>query len=211
MQGGRWFASFLIETTDKHEEKQEPRLDSVGVDIGIKELATLSNGVVFPKSQPLKKQLKRLRQLQKKLSRQVRHSNGYEKIKAKIAKLHYFVTQKRKTIIHEATSYLVKTFDRVAIEDLNVKGMIKNHKLARAISDVGFGMFKEILKYKCKLYGVKLVLVYRFFASSKICSKCGTKKENLKLSERVYKCNSCNLVIDRDFNTSLNINGWRQV
>jgi putative transposase len=186
-------------------------LDSVGVDVGIKELATLSNGVVFPKSQPLKKQLKKLRQLQKKLSRQVRYSNGYEITKAKVTKLHYFVSQKRKATVHELTDYLVKTFDRVAIEDLNVKGMIKNRKLAKAISDVGFGMFREILTYKCKLYGVKLVLVDRFFPSSKTCSKCGTKRDNLKLSDRIYICNSCNLVIDRDLNASLNINGWRQV
>ncbi|SFV61293.1 Mobile element protein [hydrothermal vent metagenome] len=211
MQGGRWFASFLIETTDKYEEKQKPSLDSVGVDVGIKELATLSNGVVFPKSQPLKRQLKKLRQLQKKLSRQIRYSNGYEITKAKIAKLHYFVNQKRKATIHELTNYLVSNFNRVAIEDLNVKGMIKNRKLAKAISDVGFGMFREILAYKCKLYGVKLVLVDRFFPSSKTCSRCGTIKDNLKLSDRVYNCNSCNLVIDRDLNASLNINGWRQV
>jgi putative transposase len=211
MQGGKWFASFLIETTDKHEEKQKPRLDSVGVDIGIKELATLSNSVVFPKSQPLKKQLKKLRQLQKKLARQVRYSNGYEITKKKISKLHYFVTQKRKAMIHELTDYLVSNFKRVAIEDLNVKGMIKNRKLAKAISDVGFGMFREILTYKCKLYGVNLVLVDRFFPSSKTCSKCGAKKDDLKLSERIYTCNSCNLVIDRDLNASLNINGWRQV
>jgi len=211
LQGGKWFASFLIETTDKHEEEQKPRSQSVGVDIGIKNLATLSNGVVFPKSQPLKKQLKKLRHLQKKLSRQVRYSNGYEITKKRIARLHYFVSQKRKAIIHELTDYLVSNFKRVAIEDLNVKGMIKNHKLSRAISDVGFGMFREILTYKCKLYGVNLVLVDRFFPSSKTCSKCGTKKDDLKLSDRVYTCNSCNLVIDRDLNASLNINSWRQV
>ena len=211
MQGGKWFASFLIKTTDKHEEEQKPRLDSVGVDIGIKELATLSNGVIFPKSQPLKKQLKKLRQLQKKLSRQIRYSNGYEITKNKISKLHYFVTQKRKAIIHELTNYLVSNFKRVAIEDLNVKGMIKNRKLAKAISDVGFGMSREILTYKCKLYSVNLMLVDRFFPSSKTCSKCGAKKDDLKLSDRVYTCNSCNLVIDRDLNASLNINGWRQV
>jgi putative transposase len=211
MQGGKWFASFLIETTDKHEEEQKPRFQSVGVDIGIKELATLSNGVIFPKSQPLKKQLKKLRQLQKKLSRQIRYSNGYEITKNKISKLHYFVTQKRKAIIHELTDYLVSNFKRVAIEDLNVKGMIKNRKLAKAISDVGFGMFREILTYKCKLYGLNLVLVDRFFPSSKTCSKCGAKKDDLKLSERVYACSSCNLVIDRDLNASLNINSWRQV
>ena len=211
MQGGKFFASFLIETTDKHEEEQKPRLDSVGVDVGIKELATLSNGVVFPKSQPLKKQLKRLRQLQKKLSRQVRNSSNYNKTKLKITKLHYFVTQKRKSVIHELTDYLVKNFNRVAIEDLNVSGMLRNHKLAKAISDVGFGMFREILTYKCKLYGLNLVLVDRFFPSSKTCSKCGTKKDDLKLSDRIYTCNSCDLVIDRDLNASLNINGWRQV
>ncbi len=104
LQGGKWFASFLIQTLDKHEEEQKPRSESVGVDIGIKNLATLSNGVVFPKSQPLKKQLKRLRQLQKKLARQVRYSNGYEKTKKRIARLHYFVSQKRKAIIHELTN-----------------------------------------------------------------------------------------------------------
>ncbi len=211
MQGGKFFASFLIETTDKHEEEQKPRLDSVGVDVGIKELATLSNGVVFPKSQPLKKQLKRLRQLQKKLSRQVRNSLNYNKTKLKITKLHYFVTQKRKSVIHELTDYLVKNFNRVAIEDLNVSSMLRNHKLAKAISDVGFGMFREILTYKCKFYGLNLVLVDRFFPSSKTCSKCGSKKDDLKLSDRIYTCNSCDLVIDRDLNASLNINGWRQV
>ncbi len=211
LQGGKWFASFLVETTDKYEEEQKPRSKSVGVDIGIKNLATLSNGVVFPKSQPLKKQLKRLRQLQKKLVRQVRYSNGYKKTKKRIAMLHYFVSQKRKAIIHELTDYLVSNFKRVAIEDLNVKGMIKNHKLAKAISDVGFGMFREILTYKCKLYGLNLVLVDRFFPSSKTCSKCGAKKDDLKLSQRVYNCTSCNLVIDRDLNASFNINSWRQV
>jgi len=176
VEGGKWFASFLVETTDKHEEEQKPRSESVGVDIGIKELATLSNGVVFPKSQPLKKQLKKLRQLQKKLARQVRYSNAYEITKKKISKLHYFVTQKRKSIIHELTEYLVSNFKRVTIEDLNVKGMIQNRKLAKAISDVGFGIFREILSYKCKLYGVNLVLVDRFFPFYKTYSNISIAK-----------------------------------
>jgi len=111
-------------------------------------------------------------------------------------------------VLHELTSYLVTNFKRVAIEDLNVSGMVKNHKLARAISDVGFGAFKEYLTYKCKMYNVNLVLVDRFFPSSKTCSKCGNVKKELKLSQRVYACNSCDLVIDRDLNASLNINQW---
>ena len=210
-KAGRWFASFLIETTDKYRENQEPRLDSVGVDVGIKELATLSNGVVFPKSQTLKAQLGKLRKLQKKLSRQVRNSNGYNATKAKIAKLHFFVSEKRKAILHDLTNYLVKTFDRVAIEDLNVSGMVRNHKLARAISDAGFGMFREFLTYKCNLYDVVLEIVDRFFPSSKKCSRCGAIKDKLNLSQRVYTCIPCGLVIDRDLNAGLNINSWRQV
>jgi putative transposase len=207
LKDGKWFASFLVETLSI-QPKQEPRLDSVGVDVGIKELATLSNGVVFPKSQPLKAKLRKLKILQRKLSKQVRGGANYNKTLLKVQTVHYYVSQARKAVLHELTSYLVTNFKRVAIEDLNVSGMVKNHKLARAISDVGFGAFREYLSYKCKMYDVNLVLVDRFFPSSKTCSKCGNVKKELKLSQRVYTCNSCDLVIDRDLNASLNINQW---
>jgi putative transposase len=203
IQGGRWFASFLIEAD--FAEKQEPSFEAVGVDLGVKELATLSDGIVFPAHKSYFKRERKLRKLQKKLSRQVRGSENYKKTKAKVSKLHFFVAESRKQAIHELTSYLAKNYKQIAIEDLNVKGMVKNRRLSKSIIDASFGMFKEQMKYKSEMYGSKLYIIDRFYPSSKTCSNCGNVKDDLKLSDRVYKCKECGFILDRDLNASMNI------
>ena len=203
----KWFASFLIETTDI--EKQEPSFESVGCDLGVKELAVLSDGKIFPAHKSYYKRERKLRQLNKKLSRQKKDSNGFKDTKVKLQKLHYYVSESRKQALHELTSWLSKNYKRVAIEDLAPSNMVKNRRLAKSIIDAGFGMFKEQMKYKCEMYNTELVIVDRFFPSSKTCSKCGNVKKELKLSERTYTC-ECGLVMDRDLNASININNWQK-
>ena len=207
-RAGKWFASFLVETNDI--TKQEPSFENVGVDLGVKELATLSDGNIFPAHKSYSKRERKLRQLNKKLARQKKDSNGFKETKAKIQKLHYYVSESRKQALHELTSWLSKNYKRVAIEDLAPSNMVKNHKLAKSIIDAGFGMFKEQMEYKCEMYGTELVIVDRWYPSSKTCSSCGKVKKELKLNERTYTC-ECGLVIDRDLNASLNINRWRPV
>jgi putative transposase len=204
LKAGKWFASFLIDTNDI--VKQEPRYnDVVGVDLGIKHLATLSNGKVFDNIRSLQSKDKKLRKLNKKLSRQQKSSKNWIKTKDKLAKLYYYTTEARKSVLHNLTSYLVRNFKTICIEDLNVSGMLKNHKLARSISDIGFYEFRRQLKYKAKWYGREIVVVDRFFPSSKTCSNCGYIKSNLKLSDRIHECEKCGLKLDRDLNASYNL------
>ena len=202
-KANKWFVSFLIDTDDV--TVREPSRDVVGVDLGIKELATLSNGTLFTNVRSLKTKEKHLRNLQKRLSRQVKESNNYNKTKLKIQRLFYYVTEARKASLHNLTSYLIKTFGVIGIEELNVSGMLKNHNLAKAIQDVGFYEFRRQIEYKAKVYGRKVILVDRFYPSSKTCSNCGNIKKDLKLSDRTYKCEKCNIQIDRDLNASINL------
>lgn len=200
-QGGKWFASILVETEI---ESRNPRDEVVGVDLGVKELATLSDGFVFKNPKFFRNKQRKLRKLQKKFSRQKKESNGWNKTKLKINKLHYYISEQRKAYLHELTSYLVSNFKTIVIEDLNVKGMVRNRKLSKSIIDSGFGMFKDILEYKCKLYGNKLIIADRFYPSSKTCSSCRKIKTDLKLSDRIYKCD-CGLELDRDLNAAINL------
>ncbi|MBD3807032.1 transposase, partial [Sulfuricurvum sp.] len=201
-QGGKWFASILVETTIP---KREPSFEVVGVDLGVKSLATLSNGKVFKAHKSFLKREKKLAKLQKKLARAKKDSKNYQKTKEKIAKLHYFVSESRKQALHELTSYLSKNFKKIVIENLNISGMLKNRRLSKSIIDSGFGMFKEQLSYKCDMYGSELIIVDRFYPSSKTCSNCGSVKDDLKLSDRVYRCSNCGFEIDRDLNASINL------
>jgi len=156
-----------------------------------------------------------LKKLQRDLSRKVKGSNGYAKAKLKIQKLHFLIAKQhgviihnqRAAIAHQLSDYLTKTFDRIVLEDLNVKGMMKNRKLSRAIADVGFGMLRHFIEYKAKLRNCVVVIADRFFPSSKTCSRCGTKKQNLTLADRIFSCD-CGLVIDRDLNAALNLNNY---
>lgn len=115
------------------------------------------------------------------------------------------IANRRNNFLHNVTTSLVNNYDVICIEDLNVSGMLSNHKLAKAISDTSFSMFRSMLEYKCNWYGKELVVIDRFYPSSKTCSKCGWKKEDLTLSDRVFKCENCSIEIDRDLNAAINI------
>jgi putative transposase len=205
-RAGKYFASFLIETIE-YNPKDVDRQPSVGVDFGLKSLATLSNGESFPVSQPLKRSERKLKKSQKKLSRKVKGSNRRARAKLQLQKQHFRVVRQREATLHQLSDYLTKTFDRIVIEDLNVKGMMKNRKLSRAIADVGFGRLRQMIEYKAKFRNCTLVIVNRFFPSSKTCSSCGQIKHDLTLSDRTYSC-ECGLVIDRDLNAALMLNKY---
>ena len=132
-------------------------------------------------------------------------SANWKKAQIKIARLHRRIANIRKDTLHKLTTFIAKNHGKIVIEDLNVSGMLANHKLAKAISDMGFYEFRRQLEYKCKLYGSELTIVDRWFPSSKTCSNCGHKKESLSLSERTFKCDHCGVEIDRDLNAAINL------
>jgi putative transposase len=175
---------------------------TVGVDLGIKTLLVLSDGTTFENPKALRKNMKRLKRLQRGLSRKQKGSKNRIKQQMRIAKKHQQISCIRKAAIHNATSYIANNYAKVIIEDLKPKNMVKNHKLAQAIGDASFGEISRQLTYKCLWNGVELIKADQWFPSSKICSCCGNKKDVLKLSERIYKCEKCGLEIDRDFNAA---------
>ena len=177
----------------------------VGIDLGIKTLATLSDGKIFEAIKPYNKNKRKLKILQRKVSKKVKGSNNYKKAQIKVAKLHYKISNIRQDSTHKLTTYLSKNHAECVIEDLNILGIIKNHRLASAILDGGFYEFKRQMIYKCRWYNTKLTIVDKFYPSSKTCSKCGNIKKDLKLSDRIYKCNNCGLEIDRDLNAAINL------
>lgn len=198
----RWLISFRLEVEPIEHPKSHP---VVGVDLGIKALATLSTGEVFAGAKSYRKYEKKLSRLQW-LNRH-KHFGGrnWKKSQIKIARLHRKIANIRKDTLHKLTTYLAKNHSRIGIEDLNVSGMMANHKLAKAIADMGFYEFRRQLEYKCQLYGSELVVVDRWFPSSKTCSNCETKKETLSLEERVFHCFRCGFECDRDLNASINL------
>ena len=201
----------------------------VGIDLGIKTMATLfydnkiePSKIDAPK--PLKRLLTKLKRLQRKLSRQGqkytledyvdangetrkirKYSNNYMKTKIKLARLHARIHNIRQDFLHKLTTRLVKEFDVICIEDLNVKGMMANHKLARAIMDLGFYEFKRQLLYKAQMWQRIVVIADRWYPSSKTCSNCGEKLKSLKLSDRDWKCPCCHTMHDRDVNAAMNL------
>ncbi len=202
-QANRWFVSVTVE-----ENLANPisiKGPSVGVDLGVKTLATLSDGTTFANPRALGRRLRKLQQLHKSLSRRKKGSKNQEKAKIRLAKMYLKIFNIRKDTLHKVTTYLAKSHSKVVIEDLNVSGMMKNRRLARVIAGVGFYEFRRQLEYKCGWYGSELVVVSRTFPSSKMCSQCGHKKKELSLSEREYKCEQCGLEIDRDLNAALNL------
>ena len=205
-RAGKYFASILIETQD-YNPKDVERQPTVGVDFGIKSLATLSSGVVFCANQKLKANLKKLKKSQQQLSRKQKGSNRRARAKLKVAKLHFRISNQRQAVLHELSDYLTSHFDQIVIEDLNVKGMVKNHKLARSISDAGFGYLRQQIEYKARLRNCEVIIADRFFPSSKRCSSCGSIKKTLSLSERTYHCD-CGLNIDRDLNAAINLENY---
>ena len=198
----QWFIAFKIPFEPQITNKMN---GTVGVDLGIKTLAVLSDGKVFEAVKPYKRNKRKLKILQRRLSKKQKGSQNRKKACVKIAKLHYRIANIRKDTTHKLTTYLSKNHTECVIEDLCVRGMSKNHKLASAILDGGFSEFRRQLEYKCQWYGSTLTIVDRFYPSSKTCSGCGNVKKELKLSEREYVCENCGLVIDRDLNAAINL------
>lgn len=205
-RGGKWFASIAVQLIDT------PKLSkrtgkSVGIDLGITDLLTLSDGTKIKSPKPLKRYLKKLRRLNKALSRKQKGSKNRDKAKTKLSRLHYKIRCIRQDALHKLTTALVTEFDVLAIENLNTKGMMKNRKLSRAISDLGFYEFKRQLVYKANDKGKTVKALNRWFPSSKTCSNCNhvLAKEDLALSVRVWDCPNCLQTNDRDINASINI------
>ncbi len=201
-KAGKWFIAISFEIPKKVCFKKRP---TVGVDLGIKELAICSDGKIFENPRPLKKNLKKLKRLQRRFSKKQKGSNNKEKARKQLAKLHYKISCIRKDCLHKITTYLTKAKSSIVIEDLSPINMMKNHCLAQAISDVGWYEFRRQLEYKGERYDCKVIIVDRFYPSSKKCSKCGNIKKDLTLADRIYQCESCGLEIDRDLNAAINL------
>lgn len=197
----KWYISILCEI----EQQQLPKLDkNIGIDLGLKEFATFSDGEVIPNSRFLKSSEDKLKREQRKLSKRKKGSNNRDKQRKKVAKLHERIRNQRPDFSHKLSTRLINENQVICLEDLNVKGMIKNHRLAKSISDVAWSTFVNQLLYKSQWYGRTVIQIDRWFPSSKLCSNCGVVKETLKLSDRVYKCD-CGIEIDRDLNSTINI------
>ncbi len=206
-EADRWFASILIETPEPI-QKQHPAV-AVGVDLGVKDFATLSrplNGqTVFNGTKAHKARLARLRRLNKSLARKKKGSANRYKAQMRLARLHARIGNVRRDYLHKITTGLAKTFQTIGIEDLNVSGMSRNRCLARSILDEGFRAFRIMLEYKAKLYGSRVVVADRFYPSSKTCSCCGSVKQTLSLSTRTFVCDDCGAVVGRDENAARNL------
>lgn len=197
----RWFASFSYEIDIQPTDRVRA---IVGVDLGIKTLATLSSGETFANPQPYRTLERQLKRLQKAAGRKVIGSTNRHKANQKLAKKHAKVPNIRQDTLHKLTTHLAKNHGQVVIEDLNVSGMMANRKLAKSIADFGMYEFRRQLTYKCELYGSKLITVNRFYFSSQTCSCCGDIQD-MPLKERVFNCSSCSTSIDRDLNAALNL------
>ena len=203
-RAGRWYASLTVERDDLGAQRK-PKGGAVGVDLGVKHLATLSDGTVVENPRYLQKSEKKLKRAQRELSRKAKGSTRRAKAKAKVARLHARVVNQRLDAMHKLTTRLAETFSDISIEDLHVAGMVKNHHLAKSIMDAAFGEFRRQLEYKTTRSGARLHVVDRWYGSSKTCSGCGRVKAKLSLSERTYRCDGCGLVLDRDLNAAINI------
>ena len=205
---GRYFASVLVDTTI-HELPASAiqKYTALGIDLGIKSLAVCSDGRTFANPRNLHRSLDRLKLLQKRLSRKQKGSANRNKARIRVARLQEHIANSRKDNLHKITHALTHDSQvrTICMENLNVKGMLRNHHLAQAVGDTSFGTFLTLLEYKCRWYGVNLIKIDQFVPSSKTCGKCGYIYKGLKLSERSWSCPECGTHHDRDFNAACNI------
>ena len=205
---GKYFASVLVDTSIQELSAMTIQGDTtLGIDLGIKSLVVCSDGRTFDNPKNLKRSLDRLKFLQKRLSRKQKGSANRNKARSRVARLQEYIANRRKDNLHKITHALTHDSQvrTICMENLNVKGMQRNHHLAQAVGDASFGMFLTLLEYKCSWYGVNLIKIDRFAPSSKTCGKCGYVYKRLKLSERSWTCPECGTHHDRDFNAACNI------
>lgn len=222
-QGNKYFASFSTQITEEEYKRTHPKACSdkanrkAGIDLGIKSALILSDGVAVENPKPLKKNLRKIKRISRQLDKRThartkqerlagkKKSNNYRKLSVKLSNAQRKVANLRRDFIQKVTTILTTHYAHIALEDLNVKGMTRNHRLAQSVSDVSFGELCRQIEYKSQLNGVKVSKAGRFYPSSKTCSICGNIKQDLGLSDRTYHCDKCGAVIDRDYNASLNL------
>lgn len=222
-QGNKYFASFSVQITEEEYKRTHPKVFSdkanrkAGIDLGIKSALILSDGVAIDNPKPLKNNLRKIKRISRQLDKRVhvrnkqerlegkKKSNNYRKLSVRLSNAQRKVANIRRDFTQKVTTILTTHYTHIALEDLNVKGMMRNHRLAQSVSDVAFGVLRRQIEYKSLLNGIKVLKADRFYPSSKTCSRCGHVKQDLKLSDRTYYCSNCGAVIDRDYNASLNL------
>jgi len=219
--GDKFFASIQVQITEEeyrrtHPETKRERHGAVGIDLGLKEAMMLSDGIAVHNPRTLRKHQRKITRLSRQLSKHqhaktkqerlqgVRRSNNYKKLSRRLGKQQHHVANIRRDFTQKLTTILTTTYEAIAIEDLNVKGMQRG-RLAKSVSDMAFGELRRQVEYKAAMNGVRLEVADRFYASSKTCSCCGTKRDDLTLSDRTYVCPHCGTVIDRDLNAARNL------
>ena len=197
----RWY---LCVNVDGEFGRPTTHINSIaGIDLGVKTAVVSSQQGSFVSPNPLKSALTRLKRAQRKMCRRVKGSKNQDKARVDVARIYQRVTNIRKDFMHKVTTRLVRENQTNVIEDLDVAGMLRNHGLARAVSDVGFGLFRQMMTYKAPLFGGETIIANRWFASSKTCHCCLEKNETLTLSDRSWTCRGCGVVHDRDENASI--------
>ena len=205
----KWFASITVRRLDSSNYKHQPPLfddkQPMGIDVGINTLATCSNGDTYDNPRPLKRYERKLARANRRLSRRQKGSQNWYKAKSMLSSVHARIGNLREDAHHQATIRIVRKARAIGIETLNISGMLKNRKLAKALSDAALGSFLTKLKYKAERRGIPITQASQFFASSKTCSSCGHKKADLTLSDRTYHCTECNTTLNRDLNAAINL------
>ena len=204
-KSGNYFLSILVDIPEAECVKFKKTNKQVGIDLGVKDFVITSDGVVFENKHFFKRDERKIARLQRQLSRKKKGSNNRNKKRVRLAKVFERLTDKKENYIHFVVNEILKSYDVVFMEDLNVQGMMRNHNLAKAIREVGFYRFKEVLQSKALANDKQVVLVDRFYPSSKTCSCCGYKHQGLKLSDRFWTCPECGEHHDRDINAARNI------
>lgn len=204
-KAGKWYVSCLIE---EDINSLSLKNNKVGVDLGIKTLATCSDQITFENPKALKSNLRQLKRLQRRVSRKTKGSQNHKKAKLKFNKLHNKISNIRKDSIHKATTKIVRDNQTIILEGLRVSNMLKNHCLAQAVGDMSASEFRRQIEYKAKWHGREVIIADTFYPSSKTCSCCGWKNENLKLKDRIFKCEICKNEMDRDLNAAINLKNY---
>ena len=222
-QGDKYFASFSVQVTEEEYRRTHPKTCScrenrnAGIDLGIKSALVLSDGVAVENPKTLNDNLRKIKRISRQLDKRIhartkqerlegkKKSKNYRKLSVRLSNAQRKVANMRRDFTQKVTTILATHYTHIALENLNVKGMVRNHRLAQSVSDVAFGELCRQIEYKSLLNGMKVLKADRFYPSSKTCSRCGHIKHDLKLSDRTYHCDKCGAVIDRDYNASLNL------
>lgn len=201
---GEFYLSILVDGSLIHNGLKDTD-NAIGIDLGIKDFVITSEGEVFENLHFKKSETNKLKRLQKQLSRKQKGSNNRNKTRIRLAKVYKRINDKKQYYLHQVSNTLINENQVICMEDLNVKGMIRNHKLAESIQEMNFGEFRRMLEYKANWYNRRIVYVDRFYPSSKTCNYCGYINKHLKLSDRQWECPNCDKIIERDYNAALNI------